>query len=296
MNRLIAGLLLAAALHGAVPDSAQGKIRIVSSTTDLGSIASRVGGDLVEVQAIARPNSDVHRVEALPSHMVRVSRARLYLKVGLGLDGWADPIIDGSRNDELTVLDCSAGLEILEKPEGKVDASMGDVHPGGNPHYWLDPRNGAIVASSIAEALSRIDPANAPAYRQRAERFAEETEKVLAEGQRLLADIPSRDIVSYHASWVYLARAFDLNVRGTIEPIPGIPPPGRHLRELVDLFRRSTILAVLQEPYFSDEAGAFLAREAGARIVKISPSCDTTEPDSYLAHFDTFLRALAAAE
>jgi zinc/manganese transport system substrate-binding protein len=120
---------------GATTALAKGPIRVVTSINDLASIAAEVGGSQVEVQAVARPNTDVHRVEVLPPYMVRVPRADLYLKVGLGLDGWADQVIDGSRNPRLVILDCGRGVAPLDKPTGKVDASMGDVHPDGNPHY-----------------------------------------------------------------------------------------------------------------------------------------------------------------
>ncbi len=140
-------------------------VQIVASTTDIKSIAESIGGDRVTVRSIATGKDNPHFVEALPSYMIMVSKAALYLKIGLGLDFWADPIIDGSRNGRLAVADCSEGVEVLEKPSGPVDASMGDVHPQGNPHYWLDPRNGLIMARNIERALARVDPANAGALR-----------------------------------------------------------------------------------------------------------------------------------
>src|SRR5262245_33932367 len=149
------------------PGAALAKLKVAASTTDLASIAASVGGDQVEAFSIARPNSDVHRVEVLPSYMVKVSKANLYLKVGLGLDQWADGIIDGSHNSKLTIVDCSKDVPVLDKP-AKADASMGDVHPFGNPHYWLDPRNGAIAARTIAEAFGKADPAHAADYTARA--------------------------------------------------------------------------------------------------------------------------------
>ncbi|MEO5617400.1 MAG: metal ABC transporter substrate-binding protein, partial [Candidatus Eisenbacteria bacterium] len=163
---LAAALLLALAAPAyPAPAKPAGRLRVAASINDLASIAASVGGEQVEVFSIARPTSDPHRVEALPSYMVKVARSRLYLKVGLGLDQWADALIEGSRNRKLRIVDCSRGVALLEIPTGKVDASMGDVHPDGNPHYWLDPRNGAQVARTIAAALAEADPANAERYR-----------------------------------------------------------------------------------------------------------------------------------
>ena len=221
---------LAAAL--VFPGAAHAKLRVAASTTDLASIAATVGGEQVEVFSLAKPGSDPHRVEALPSYMVKVSHAQLYLKVGLGLDQWAGSIIDGSRNDKVKVVDCSEGVTVLEKPTGKVDASMGDVHPDGNPHYWLDPRNGAVVANNIATALAAADPANAAQYRARAAAFGKDCDASWQKHKATLAALPSKAIITYHRSWVYFATAFGLEVVNTVEPVPGIPPTAKHLAEV----------------------------------------------------------------
>jgi len=285
-NVLRAGAALALAFLLTAAPPAAAKVKVVASLTDLGSIASAVGGDEVEVSAVARPASDAHRVEVLPSYMVRVSRAQLYLKVGLGLDQWADQIIDGSRNGKLVVVDCARHIEPLEKPTGRVDASLGDVHPDGNPHYWLDPGNGAIVAVDVAEALAALDPAHADDFRRRATAFAARCAASRTAAAAAIAALPVKEIITYHASWVYFTRATGLAVAGTVEPVPGIPPTARHLQELVDLIHARRVPVVLQEPCFSDEAPAFLARETGVRVVKMSASCDDVAPGSYLAHFE----------
>lgn len=275
------------------PAAHAGAIRIAASTTDLASIAKSVGGDRVECFAIAKPGADAHRVEVLPSYMVKVSKADIYLKGGLGLDQWADAIIDGSRNSKLTVVDCSANIPVLEKPTGTVDASMGDVHPNGNPHYWLDPRNGAIVARTVAEALSRRDPSNASEYSTRADEFAKQCEASWESGKKIAAAIPNRVVLTYHRSWPYFASAFGFEIAGQAEPVPGIPPTAKHLAELVDIARARKIGLLIQEPYFSADAGKFLAREAGLRVVVMSLSCDTADAGSYLAHIDAVLKSLA---
>lgn len=275
----------------AVPAAA--KVRVVASLNDLGSIASSVGGDEVEVASICRASSNPHSVEVLPSYMVRVSKARLYLKVGLGLDQWADQIIDGSHNRDVLVVDCSKGIPVLEIPTGKVDASMGDVHPYGNPHYWLDPRNGAIVARNIAEALARVDPAHAADYAARAETFAKAAEATAAKGTEVASALPVHDIITYHRSWSYFASALGLNIAATVEPIPGIPPTGRHLNEVVNLIRERKIALLIEEPYFSEDAGEFLARETGIRVARVSATCDDVSASSYLAHFDGLLGVLS---
>jgi zinc/manganese transport system substrate-binding protein len=288
-------LVLAAAALAATlaPLAAEARIKVVASTNDLASIASSVGGDEIEVLAIAKPASDVHRVEALPSYMVRVAKAQLYLKVGLGLDQWADAIIDGSRNTRLVVLDCSRDIQVLDKPTGKVDASMGDVHPNGNPHYWLDVRNGSVIAKEIAGALGALDPAHAADYASRAEAFAAEAAAAHEKGLAAMKGLATKDIVTYHASWVYLVSSLGLSVAGTIEPVPGIPPTASHLKELTDLIRARHVPVVIYEPYFSADASQFLARQTGVRVATLSPSCDQPAAGSYIAHFQAIYDAIA---
>ena len=280
----------------AIPGAAFSKIKVAASITDLASIASSVGGDQVECFAIAKATADAHRVEVLPSYMVKVSKANVYLKGGLGLDQWSDAIIDGSRNDRLTVVDCSAGVSVLEKPAGAVDASMGDVHPNGNPHYWLDPRNGGVVARTIAEALGRVDPAHAADYQSRAEEFAQQCDAAYAADRKIADAIPNRVVFTYHRSWPYFANAFGFEIAGQAEPVPGIPPTAKHLADLVSIAKSRKIAVLIQEPYFSADAGKFLQREAGVQSVVMPLSCDSAEAGSYLAHIDAVLKALAAVK
>lgn len=289
--RPLARILVLLALACAAP-SAHAKVRVGASTNDLASIAATVGGPEVEVFSLAPAGSDPHRVEALPSSMVRVSRAQIYLKVGLGLDQWADAIVDGARNARLRVVDCSHGVHVLEVPTGRVDASMGHVHPDGNPHYWLDPRNGAVVAGTVAEALCALDPAHAADYRARAAAFGREARTALERGRGRVATLASRRMFTYHRSWPYLADAYGFEIVNTVEPVPGIPPTARHLASLVATAKTANVRLLLQEPYFSPDAGRFLAREAAVRTVVASPSCATTRPGSYLEQFETLLAAL----
>lgn len=293
MQRTHSWFLPLLALVAAAESAEAAPIRVAASTTDLASIASTIGGDRVEAFAIARSNADVHRVEILPSYMVKVARADLYLKIGLGLDLWADGIIDGSRNGKLLIVDCSRRIVPLDKPK-QVTLLMGDVHPLGNPHYWLDPRNGALVAQEIAEALAHRDPTHAAEYEARAQAFAREVEETYGHQKEIAETIPGKVLLTYHASWIYLADAFGMRIAGTAEPVPGIPPTARHLAELVAVARERGITVLLQEPYFSDDAGEFLAREAGVRTVKMAPSCDDARAGSYLRHIDDVLHRLAS--
>jgi zinc/manganese transport system substrate-binding protein len=268
------------------------KITVAAALPDLGSIASYVGGDRIECFAIGKAANDPHSVEVLPTYMVRVARADVYLKVGLGLDQWSDQIVDGSRNAKLQVVNCSTGIPVLEKPNGAVNASMGDVHPEGNPHYWLDPANGIIIAQTIARALTTADPEGASAYQANLEKFTAETQTRLTGWKATAAARPERAIVTYHSSWTYFVAAFGFELAAKVEPVPGIPPTAAHLNELVNVIKAKQVKLLLQEPYFSDDGGNYLNRQTGIKVVKVAPSCADATAASYLDHFDQIFAAI----
>jgi len=269
---------------------------VAASVPDFASIASAIGGDRVEAFSVAKANNNPHSVEVLPSYMIRVARAKVYLKVGLGLDGWADAIVSGSRNRSIEVVDCSKGIEVLEKPTGKVDASMGDVHPEGNPHFWLDPRNGQILARTIADALEKADPSGSGAYEAGLAKFLKDLEARRTGWEAKMVPFKGQAIFTYHSSWPYFAKAFGLRIAGKVEPVPGIPPNARHLSELIELAKADHVKLLLQEPYFPDEGGKFLNRQCGIAVLKLAPSCTGTGPTDYLSHFDQLVDAIAAVK
>jgi ABC-type Zn uptake system ZnuABC Zn-binding protein ZnuA len=263
-------------------------VKIAAALPAIGSIASYIGGDKVEVFSIAKGNANPHVVEVLPSYMIKVSRAAIYLKVGMYLDQWSDEIADGSHNDKLLIVDCSNGISALEKP-GQVSAIMGDVHPAGNPHYWLDPENGIVIASNILDALKKTDAGNAAYYEQNFEAFKKDTENRMAGWKTKMAKLEGKKIIGYHSSWVYFAHAFHLDIVGYVEPLPGIPPTGKHLAALIDIIKKYNATILFQEPYFPDDAPQFLARETGIKVYKLSPSCADVKAASYLNYFDAVI-------
>jgi zinc/manganese transport system substrate-binding protein len=273
----------------------QAAIRVVAALPDLGSIAAYIGGANAEVSSIAKANSNPHSIEVFPSYMAKVSQAALYLKCGLELDQWSNEIIDGSRNNKILIVDCSEGIKVLEKPIGKVDASMGDVHPGGNPHYWLDPQNGIVIAQNISASLKEIDPANAAYYESRVDQFRKECLDRIEKWKSKIKPLAGANIVTYHSSWAYFAEAFGFSIVAKVEPFPGIPPTGKHLSDLVNLIRMEKAVFILQEPYFSDDAPRFLSRQTGIKVFKCSPSCAGVAPSSYLDHFEEIISQLTGA-
>jgi len=293
-SKSIVALLAVAALF--VHTAASAKVKVVASTSDLASIARWIGGEMADVESIARGTSDPHYVEVLPSYMIKVAKADIYLKVGLDLDRWANEIIDGSRNGKLVVVDCSSQIEPMERPTTKVDASMGDVHPQGNPHYWLDPANGLKVADQVADALMQVDGANVSYYADRLEQFTRTYERMKSEWEAKAAVLSGLEIITYHNSWPYFSRAFGVQVAGFVEPKPGIEPTPSHTGKIVELVKAKKIRVIGVEPYFSRRAPDTIARLTGAKVVILPPSVGGVDgADDYFRLFDAILDVLSEA-
>ena len=271
------------------------QIKIVSSLPDLASIAAYIGGDKVEVYSILKGNSNPHQVEVLPSYIMKASRADIFLKCGLALDQWADSIIDQARNDKLIVIDCSKNIEVLEKPS-KNDSSingLGDVHPQGNPHYWLDPVNGNIIADNILAGLKTVSPETEKLFEDNTKNFKEENNQRYQVLKNKIASLNEIKIVTYHTSWSYFIKAFGLKNMAYIEPFPGIPPSGKHLAKILNIIKTEGIKILIQEPYFTEDAAKFLSRESGIRVYQFSPSCQGTEANAYWDHFEQIINKLS---
>ncbi len=277
------------------PAAAAG-LRVVTSTADLASITKEVGGDLVEVESIAAGTQDPHFVELLPSYMVRVRKADVYVKVGMDLDYWAQPIIDGSRNARLEIVDASLAIPLetrLEVPT-RVDASMGDLHKYGNPHYWLDPANGRRIARAIADGLGKADPANAARYDAGFEAFSARLDAKMAEWEAAAAPLRGMKVVTYHNSWPYFARAFGIEVIDFLEPKPGVKPSPSHVAAVIRKVQAQKVEAIAYEPYFEKRTPSLVARETGVSLVVLPPSVGgVSEVTDYIGLFDYNLAALS---
>jgi len=269
---------LSLALLGPKPARAAGKLQIMTATTDLASLAQEVGGDKVDVESIARGYQDPHFVDAKPSFLLKLKRADLLIVVGLELEiGWLPPLITQSTNPKIQVgapgyFDASRFATILEIPSGQVTRAEGDVHPLGNPHYWLDPENGLRIAKGITDKLSEMRPGDAAYF---AQRYTDFEGRLKQADQRWLQEMKpyeGRKIVTYHRSWPNFAEHFHLNVVGYVEPRPGIPPSPQHTVELIQQMKRDNVKVIVVEPYFDLKTPNAIGRETGARVLVLPPS------------------------
>jgi len=281
---------------------AQGKLNVVTSTEDLAAIATEVGGDRISVESIARGYQDPHFVEAKPSFILKMQKADLLIVVGRELEiGWLPPLITQSRNAKVQVggsgyLDASMQARILDLPTGQVTRAMGDVHPLGNPHYWLDPENGKLIAKSIAAKLEELRPNDKATFEQR---LADFTSRLDAAEKRWLAQLaPYKGVkvVTYHRSYPNFAERFGLDVIGYVEPRPGIPPTPQHTLDLIGEMKRQNVKVVMVEPYFDLKTPNSIGRETGAQVLVVPPSVGgVKEITDYFKLFDYDVNLLANA-
>lgn len=284
------------------PDAHARKLNIITSTTDLAALTREVGGDRVDVESIARGYQDPHFVEAKPSFLLKLRRADMLIVVGLDLEiGWLPPLITQSGNPRIQYgangyLDASQFAEILDKPAGQVTRAMGDVHPLGNPHYWLNPENGKRIAKGIAEKLGDMDPGNRAYFQQQLQGFISRLDDAEKRWETQMAPYRGRKVVTYHMSWPNFASYFGLDVVGYIEPRPGIPPSPGHTLQIIGLMKRQNVKVIMVEPYFDIKTPNSIGAATGAKVLVMLPSVGgLPEVTDYFKLFDYDVQLLVNA-
>jgi zinc/manganese transport system substrate-binding protein len=301
----LSGIILSLAMVAMLllPSQAEAKkLKVITTLTDLASLTQEVGGDKVDVEALAKGYQDPHFVEPKPSFLLKLRNADVLILVGLDLEiGWLPPLITQSGNGRIQpggpgYLDASQFAQILEIPQGNVTRAEGDVHPLGNPHYWLDPDNGRRMAKGIAAKLSSLDPEDQAYFQQREQDF----EKRLAEADKKwlaqMAPYRGRKVVTYHRSWPNFAKHFNLDVIGYIEPRPGIPPTPSHTIDLVNQMKRENVKIELIEPYFDLKTPNSIASMVNGKVLQLMPSVGgKPEITDYFKLFDYDIALLTKA-
>lgn len=292
--------LLVGALGAAPRALAQDEVRVVTTLPVFAELVKEIGGDRVNVEAIASPIQDPHFVEAKPSFILDAGKADLWVEAGMSLEiGWAPLVLQGSRNGDIQpgapgYVDASLHVQKLGVPVGRIDRSRGDVHPEGNPHYWLDPLNAVPITADITLALTRIDPGNAAYYADRRRAFLAEIDRRMEGWKARMAPLRGLPVVSYHQSWEYFARRFGLDLIGQLEPKPGIPPSPAHLAGIIGQMKRAEAKLILIEPYYERKNPRLVSRETGAEVVEL-PNQPGAGSDSYFGMIDQIVDRLTAA-
>ncbi len=286
-----------------VPSLAEAKVRVVATLPTLASIVREVGGDDVEVTSLAYPTQDAHFVDARPHLILQLNKADMLVVNGSELEiGWLPVLLTGARNPRIQPgslghLDGSTLVPLKEIPHHKVDRSQGDIHPGGNPHYLTDPRNGGKVALGVAAKLGAIDPANRGDYLKRAKTLDQKASMLADRERKRFLSIPAarRHVVTYHQSWIYFMEWLSLEEIGTIEPKPGIPPAPAHVSGLLTHMRKVHTDAILQEAYYSSRIGKLLSEKAGVPLVVLPGGADFERGQSYQDYMEVLTSKIFAA-
>jgi zinc/manganese transport system substrate-binding protein len=277
-------------------------LNVVTTTSDLAALAGEVGGDRVSIQSIARGYQDPHFVEAKPSFLLLLRRADLLISVGLQLEiGWLPPLVTQCGNPRIQpgapgYFEAAQFAEILEIPTGQITRAMGDVHPSGNPHFWLDPQNGLRVARGIKDKLAQMRPGDAAYFEQRLQSFSQRIAEAEKAWDEKMKPYRGMKVVTYHRSWPNLTKRFGLNVVNYVEPRAGIPPSPAHLVELIAMMKRENVKVILVEPYFDLKTPNSVAARTGAQVVVLLPSVGgEKEVTDYFKLFDYDVNQLVRA-
>ena len=274
-------------------------LRVVTSLETFADLARAVGGDKVQVQALARGYQDPHFVEAKPNLLVPLSRADLLVYAGLDLEiGWLPPLVTGSRNPRIQPgskgnLDASTAIDVLDVPAGRVDRGQGDIHPRGNPHYWLPPVNALKVAKEIAARLKELDPVHGADYDGNLQKFAALLKSKAADWSRQAAALKGVKVVAYHKSWTYISNWLGLQELGYVENKPGISPDPKHLAELIMRMKAESVRVLLIESFYNRGIAGQVADAAGANLLVLPSDVGATpQVHSYVDLVDAVLTAL----
>lgn len=297
----LAALAAAVLVAGPTPAQAAQRIRVITTSTDLKSIAEEVGADRVEVESLTRGFQNQHSVEVRPSYMLKLSRADLFVRIGLDHEPWVLEVLEGARNPRILPgapghVEAWRGVELLDVPQGRVDRSHGDLHVYGNTHVWLDPENAKSIAANIADGLNRVSPGDAATFGQNRQRFVQRIDASLPGWTQKLAPYRGTKIVTYHSDLSYFARRFGLVVAGYVEPKPGVPPPPAHINDLIQRIRGEKIPLLVVVNYYDARLPERIAAEAGARVLLVPLSVGGAKGvDSYVALMDHLVGSVASA-
>jgi zinc/manganese transport system substrate-binding protein len=276
-------------------------LNVFACEPEWGALAQELAGDKAAVYSATTALQDAHRIEARPSLIARIRSADLVICSGSELEvGWLPLLLAQSGNRRIQpgspgYLEASQYVARLEIPK-TIDRSLGDIHPGGNPHVHTDARNIAKVADVVADRLVQLDPANAGIYKARAASFQERWQAAVQRWEREGARLKSVRVVVYHRDFSYFIRWMGMLEAGSLEPKPGVPPTPAHLAELVEQMKRAPAKVVVYSPYNDLRAAHFLSERTGIPAVMLPFTVGGNEKAKDLfGLFDDMIARLLAA-
>jgi zinc/manganese transport system substrate-binding protein len=274
-----------------IANAGAGKIKVVTTTTDLRSIAELIGGNKISATSIATGYQNPHFVDPKPSYIISLSNADLFVTVGLDLEtGWSPQLLSSSRNTKIQkgsagYVDASAGIGLLQVPSS-ANRAEGDIHIFGNPHYWLDPLNGKVIGRNIANGLERVDPSNKSTYEANLQTFYKKIDDKMKEWRAKMSSFKGSKIIAYHNEWVYFETRFGLDVVDFMEPKPGIPPSPSQLVKVIREIKANNIKVIISSPYFTTSSSDVVAKQTGVKVLTLATSVGAF--NSIKDYFDLF--------
>jgi len=294
---LAVALVVVASLAGGT----ERKLRVVTTIPDLTALAQAVGGDLADVETLTRGTQNAHEAEVRPTMMLKLRRADVLVENGLELDAWADVAVNGANNPNIVRgsagrIDISRGLPILDVPTVRVDRSMGDVHPLGNPHYSLDPGFAPTITQNILEGFSRLAADGRPTFERNRQAFLDQLNEAMTRWTKTLEPFRGAKVVVYHPQWIYFLNRFGLVQAATLEDRPGIPASPGHLVRVIQQMKVERIKVIIVEPWNDRKLAERVAHEAGAKAIVLASMVGGVKgADSYIGAIDYNVNELSRA-
>lgn len=251
------------------------KLKVVATLEFLADWAQQIGQDNIDIDFVHDSRLDVHYFQPRPAHVLMCTKADMVIIGGLDLDVWMQALLDASRNRNIQYgregyVDASFGIvKVLQKPVGRVDMAMGDVHPFGNPHYYYNMDNVGVALENIFTGLSNNDPDNADVYRENKEKYWQKVNNTFKTLKDLMKPFMGTKIITYHQSWEYFAETFGLEVLDYVEPKPGLPASPKHTKELIEIINQHKIKVILKEPYYPKRPVNKLIKQTDAKVLEL---------------------------
>lgn len=275
-----------------------GQLHVVASYGYIRDITQRIGKDHVDVVSLARGDYDPHVIIPKPSYIAKLRNADLLIINGAQLEiGWLPQIIRQANNGtvqpgERGFLDLSMHVHLIDVPTS-VSRELGDVHPEGNPHFFLNPDNVPVIAKAITERLSELDPDNQTFYEANEKDLDAQWQRKTKEWEEKLNPLKGEKVVEYHKIFDYFLNRFGFVLVGTIEPLPGIPPTTKHIAEVEQLIKREDVKYILQDVYNPQDASQYLSKRLNVKLIIMPHDVGSVkEADNVFSVFDEIVRRL----
>ena len=280
---------------------AHADLKVVATLSTFGDLARQIGGDHVDVYSIGPPNANPHFVHPRPSDVFKVKKADVFVDGGLLLEMWRLPLLNAAGNpkaarDAEGEINLSENIHVLQVPTATISRAQGDIHADGNPHCWLGPQNGLIMAATLARRLSEIDPANAADYEANRAAFAAKLNAKITEWQAALAPYKGTELIAFHDEWPYLAEFAGFKIDQFLEPKPGIPPGPKHLAELEEYIPKNNVKAIIYTSIYPSKPAEALSKKTGIPAVELAQAVGVKKgTEDYISLIDYNITRIVAA-